>query len=44
MESGERKIQLTMTVNFISSQDNDDQLLMHSKSDNIRNHNRQQNR
>ena len=26
---------LTMSVNFISSKDNDDKLLIHSKSDNI---------
>ena len=29
------KIQLTMEINFISSKDNDEEHVMHSKSDNI---------
>ena len=29
------KIQLTIAINFISSKDNDEERVMHSKSDNI---------
>ena len=29
------KIQLTITINFISSKDNDEACVIHSKSDNI---------
>ena len=29
------KIQLTIAINFMSSKDNDEELVMHSKSDNI---------
>ena len=32
---GEWKIQLTMTINFISSKDSDETHTMHTKSDNI---------
>ena len=32
---GEWKIHLTMEVNFMSSKDNDDKRIMHSKNDNI---------
>ena len=32
---GEWKIQLTMTINFISSKDSDEIRSMHTKSDNI---------
>ena len=32
---GEWKIHLTMEVNFISSKDNDDKRIMHSRNDNI---------
>ena len=34
-KSGTWKIQLTMAINFISSIDNDEERVMHSKSDNI---------
>ena len=33
-KSGTWKIQLTIEINFISSKDNDEELVMHSKSDN----------
>ena len=34
-----QKIKLTIAINFISSKDNDEEHVMHSKSDNIeRNH------
>ena len=32
---GERKIELTMTINFISSKDSDETGTIHTKSDNI---------
>ena len=32
---GERKIQLTMAINFISSKDSNETHTMHTKSDNI---------
>ena len=35
-KSDTQKIQLTITVNFISSKDNDKERDMHSKSDNIK--------
>ena len=34
-KSGERKIHLTMKVNFVSSKDNNDKQLIHSKCDNM---------
>ena len=34
-KSGTWKVQLTNAVNFISSKDNDEEQLMHSRSDNI---------
>ena len=34
-KSGTWKVQLTIAVNFISSKDNDEKQMMHSKSDNI---------
>ena len=38
-KSGMQKIKLTIAINFISSKDNDEEHVMHSKSDNIeRNH------
>ena len=33
---GERKIQLTMSINFISSKDTDETCNIHTKSDNIK--------
>ena len=34
-KSDTRKIQLTVAINFISSKDNDEEHVTHSKSDNI---------
>ena len=34
-KSDTRKIQLTVAINFISSKDNDEEHVIHSKSDNI---------
>ena len=34
-KSGEQKIQLTINVNFMSSKDNNDKRIMHSKSDHL---------
>ena len=35
-EPDTQKIQLTLAINFVSSKDNDEEQVMHSKSDNIK--------
>ena len=35
-EPDTQKIQLTLSINFVSSKDNDEEQVMHSKSDNIK--------